>query len=74
VRRKLDGAVQAYNQAVGSFESRVLVSARRLRDLNVTTSPEIASAEPIDTVPRALTSLGLMGNPEETVTRPDLAE
>ena len=74
VRRKLDGAVQAYNQAVGSFESRVLVSARRLRDLNVTTSPEIAAAEPIDTVPRALTSVGLMGNPEETVTRPDLAE
>ena len=42
VRRKLDGAVQAYNQAAGSFESRVLVSARRLRELDVTTSPEIA--------------------------------
>ena len=38
VRKKLDGAVQAYNQAAGSFESRVLVSARRLRDLDVTTA------------------------------------
>ena len=74
VRRKLDGAVQAYNQAAGSFESRVLVSARRLRDLDVTTSPEIPAAEPIDTVPRVLTSTGLMGVPEEAVTRPDLAE
>jgi DNA recombination protein RmuC len=74
VRRKLDGAVQAYNQAAGSFESRVLVSARRLRDMDVTTSPEIPTAEPIDTVPRVLTSVGLMGVPEEAVTRPDLAE
>ena len=74
VRRKLDGAVQAYNQAAGSFESRVLVSARRLRDLDVTTSPEIPTAEPIDTVPRVLTSVGLMGVPDEAVTRPDLAE
>ena len=41
VRKKLDGAVQAYNQAAGSFESRVLVSARRLQDLDVTTAPEL---------------------------------
>jgi DNA recombination protein RmuC len=74
VRKKLDGAVQAYNQAAGSFESRVLVSARRLRDLDVTTSPEIPTAEPIDTVPRVLTSVGLMGVPDEAVTQPDLAE
>ena len=74
IRRKLDGAVHAYNQAAGSFESRVLVSARRLRDLDVTTSPEIPAAEPIDTVPRVLTSLGVMGGPDEAVTRPDLAE
>ena len=72
LRRKLDGAVQAYNQAAGSFESRVLVSARRLRELDVTTSPEIPTAEPIDTVPRVLTSIGLMGVPEEAVTQPDL--
>jgi DNA recombination protein RmuC len=54
VRKKLDGAVQAYNEAAGSFEARVLVSARRLRDLKVTTAEDIPAAEPIDTVPRVL--------------------
>ena len=54
VRKKLDGAVQAYNQAAGSFETRVLVSARRLRDLEVTTAPDLPLLEPIDTVPRVL--------------------
>ena len=65
VRRKLDGAVHAYNAAAGSFESRVLVSARRLRDLKVTTAEELPPAEPIDTVPRVLKQIGLMGLPDD---------
>jgi DNA recombination protein RmuC len=54
VRKKLDGAVQAYNEAVGSLESRVLVSARRLKELKVTTAEELPSPGPIDTVPRGM--------------------
>jgi DNA recombination protein RmuC len=64
VRKRLDGAVQAYNEAAGSFEARVLVSARKLRELKVTTADELPPAEPIDTVPRVLKQAGLMGLPE----------
>ncbi len=68
VRKKLDGAVQSYNQAAGSFESRVLVTARRMKDLNVTTAEELPPAENIDTVPRVLRQIGLMGLPEDATT------
>ena len=74
VRKRLDGAVQAYNEAAGSFESRVLVSARRLKDLKVTTADELPPAEPIDRVPRVLKQANLMGLPEEaTQGEADLA-
>jgi DNA recombination protein RmuC len=64
VRRKLDGAVQAYNKAAGSFETRVLVSARKLKELDVTTAAELQPLEPVDSVPRVLKQANLMGLPE----------
>ena len=64
VRKRLDGAVHAYNDAAGSFESRVLVSARRLKELDVTSADELPTAEPIDTVPRVLRQAGLTGPPD----------
>jgi DNA recombination protein RmuC len=68
VRKRLDGAVQSYNQAAGSLEARVLVTARRLKDLNVTTADDLPPAESIDTVPRVLKQMGLMGLPEDATT------
>jgi DNA recombination protein RmuC len=74
IRKRLDGAVQAYNEAAGSFESRVLVSARRLRDLEVTTAGELPPADPIERVPRVLKQLGLMGLPDGATTEPEIDE
>jgi len=67
VRKRLDGAVQAYNAAAGSLEARVLPTARKLRELEVTTSPEIDPVENIDTVPRVLKQANLLGIPEEAL-------
>jgi DNA recombination protein RmuC len=51
----LKRALGAYNDAVGSLESRVLPAARRFRDLNVgNEAKEIEVLAPLDTVPRAL--------------------
>ena len=67
VRKKLDGAVQAYNKAAGSFETRVVVSARKLKELNVTTAGELQPLEPIDSVPRVLKQANLMGIPDDAI-------
>jgi DNA recombination protein RmuC len=54
--RELGGAVAAYNSAVGSLESRVLVSARKFRDLQQSPSREMEVLESVDAAPRRLSS------------------
>jgi DNA recombination protein RmuC len=48
----LKRAVDSYNDAAGSLASRVLVSARRFKELGAATGEEIGEAPPIDQVPR----------------------
>lgn len=51
--KRLGGAVEAYNQAVGSLETRVLVSARRFSEHGVVgPDKQIAPLDPVDVVPR----------------------
>jgi DNA recombination protein RmuC len=54
VGTNLDRAVDAYNQAVGSLESRVLVSARKFAELGASVAEDIPELEPIETTARAL--------------------
>ena len=55
VGKGLDGAVEAYNKAVGSLESRVMVSARKFVELGAPVTDEIAELNPIETTTRNLT-------------------
>lgn len=57
--RGLKSAVMAYNQALSSMESRVLVSARRFRDLKVTDN-DLAALTPVDEPVRELTASELI--------------
>jgi DNA recombination protein RmuC len=53
VGRSLDRAVTSYNSAIGSFESRVLVTARRFKELGAA-GDELPEAEPVDQRSRSL--------------------
>lgn len=61
VGRSLAKSVEAYNNAVGTLESRVLVTARRLKDKGVTTVDDFAELETIDQSPRPLGAPELVG-------------
>ncbi len=53
--QRLEKATESYNKAMGSLESRVLVSARRFEELQAApTDQRIEPLEPIETLPRKL--------------------
>jgi DNA recombination protein RmuC len=62
VGKGLDGAVAAYNKAVGSLEGRVLVTARRFADMGVVGAGEreLPRPSPIERTTRALQSSELV--------------
>ena len=61
VGRSLAKSVEAYNSAVGTLESRVLVTARRLKDKGVTTGEDFPEPATIDQTPRPLGSREIAG-------------
>jgi DNA recombination protein RmuC len=61
VGKSLSKAVSAYNGAVGTLESRVLVTARRLKDKGVSAGDELPDLEVIDETPRPLGTPQLSG-------------
>jgi len=54
LKKNLDGAVEGYNRTVGSFETRVLVAARKFRELGAGSDREIEPLEGIDKITRPL--------------------
>lgn len=70
IRKGLDSAVSGYNGAVASLESRVLPTARKLKNMGAGTVDEIDVLEPIDTIPRAPTAPELLNAGPDTVLLP----
>lgn len=65
--RSLQRSVDDYNRLVGSLESRVLVSARRMHELGLATDG-LAEVEPVSVAPRPLTAPELL----DAVAAPDV--
>jgi DNA recombination protein RmuC len=57
--RSLQRAVEDYNGLVGGLERRVLVTARRMHDLDLTDA-DIPAVEPVESAPRPLTAAELI--------------
>ncbi len=68
VGKGLRGAVESYNQAIGTLESRVLVTARKITDLGGMPPEKGAKLlEPIETTPRVLQASELQNDPSEAI-------
>lgn len=66
VGERLDGAVSAYNQSVGTLEARVLPAARRFRDLKtVGGDRDIETVAPLTQETRGLTAPELRGEVDD---------
>ena len=71
VGRSLQSSVEAYNAMVGALESRVMVTARRMHDLDLV-GDELPVLTPVETAPRPLTSQELIDAATAADSRPDL--
>jgi DNA anti-recombination protein RmuC len=61
--KALTNAVSSYNKTIGSLESRVLVSARKLSQLGVVEA-ELTAPTPLEETVRALSAADLIPDPE----------
>ncbi len=52
--RSLDNSVDAYNKAVGSFDSRVLPGARKFSEMGIQSKKDLPEPEPVERLPRAV--------------------
>ncbi len=74
IGKGLDRALDSYNKGVGSLEARVLVTARKFKELGAISGDELETMEPVDKAARALAldEGGLF--PEIVAGEPDVEE
>jgi DNA recombination protein RmuC len=67
--KRLGKAVEAFNDTLGSLETRVLPTARRFPDLGISSKSELAPVEPIDLGVRAATAAELVEEEQTALGR-----
>ncbi len=68
VGRHLHRSVESFNRAAGSYESRVMTSARRFRELGAAGPEQLPLVEVVDEIPRSLAAIELaVAEPVERV-------
>lgn len=72
--KRIDGAVQAYNQSVGSFERRVLPQARKLTEHGVRPKKELPELEGLERAAQPPQTVELAGRQLEAPMLPPAAD
>ncbi|MGZ3696578.1 MAG: DNA recombination protein RmuC [Bdellovibrionota bacterium] len=62
LRTAIENSVKHFNKTAGSLEGMILPSARKIKELGITTASSIEALEPIDSMPRLLTAAELTVN------------
>lgn len=52
--RSLNSSVQTYNKAIGSFDSRILPSAKKFNEMGISTKKDIEAVDQIESAPRVI--------------------
>jgi DNA recombination protein RmuC len=67
--RQLDSAVSAYNEAVGSFDHRVIPQVRRIEEAGAASQREVRAPEAVEVTARAITARPAPAEEEATPLR-----
>jgi len=74
VGRQLDSAISAYNEAVGSFDHRVIPQVRRIEEAGASSDREVLAPAAVETTARAVTARLASAEQDPTVARPAVGD
>jgi DNA recombination protein RmuC len=69
VGRQLDSAVRAYNEAIGSFDHRVIPQVRRIEQAGAASDRDVLAPDAVEITARAITARPESGAEREPATR-----
>jgi DNA recombination protein RmuC len=74
VGRQLDSAITAYNEAVGSFDGRVVPQVRRIEEAGAASDRTVQAPAPVETTARAVTARLASAEQDPPAARPAAEE